>query len=53
MSKFGFQVTNYMDGIIGHSVNSKAEESFNTLHKLLVKLGFGISHKKPYLLLQK
>ena len=46
MSKFGFQVTNYIDDIIGHSVNSKAEESFNKLYKLLVELGFEISHKK-------
>ena len=45
MSKFGFQVTNYINDIISHSVNSKAEESFNTLHELLVELGFEISHK--------
>ena len=49
MSKFGFQVTNYIDDIIGHYVASKAEESFNTLHKLLVELGFEISHKKVVL----
>ena len=38
-------MTNYIDDIIGHSVASKAEESFNNLHKLLVELGFEISHK--------
>ena len=46
MSKFGFQVTNYIDDIIGHSVSSKANESFQTLHNLLSKLGFDISAKK-------
>ena len=46
MSIFGFQVTNYIDDIIGHSVASKAGKSFDTLHKLLTELGFDISHKK-------
>ena len=46
LSKFGFQVTNYIDDIIGHSVVSKAKESFDTLHKLLKELGFDISYKK-------
>ena len=46
MSRFGFQVTNYIDDIIGHSVASKAEKSFDTLHKLLTELGFDISYKK-------
>ena len=46
MSKFCFQVTNYIDDIIGHSVVSKAKESFDTLHKLLRELGFDISYKK-------
>ena len=39
MSKFGFQVMNYLDDIIGHSISSKATESFQTLHKLLSQLG--------------
>ena len=46
MSKFGFQVTNYIDDIIGHSISSKANDSFQTLHKLLLELGFDISAKK-------
>ena len=46
MSKFGFQVTNYIDDIIGHSVSSKANESFQTPYKLLSDLGFEISAKK-------
>ena len=46
MSKFGFQVTNYIDDIIGHSVASKAEKSFDTLYNVLTELGFDISYKK-------
>ena len=46
MSKLGFQVTNYIDDIIGHSVSSKANESFHTLYKLLSDLDFDISAKK-------
>ena len=46
MYKFGFQVTNYIDDIIGHSVSSKANDSFQTLYKLLSDLGFEISAKK-------
>ena len=46
MSKFGFQVTNYIDDIIGHSICSKAQDSFNTLFYLLQNLGFDISSKK-------
>ena len=38
-------MTNYIDDIISHFVHSKLEESFNTLHKLLVELSFEISHK--------
>ena len=46
MSKLGFQVTNYIDDIIGHSISSQAAKSFETLHKLLSRLGFDISVKK-------
>ena len=46
MSKLGYQVTNYIDDIIGHSVSSQATEYFQTLHKLLSRLGFDISAKK-------
>ena len=46
MNTLGFKVTNYRDDIIGHSVCSLASNSFQTLHKLLLDLGFDISHKK-------
>ena len=46
MSKLGYQVTNYIDDIIGHSISSQATESFETLRKLLSRLGFDISAKK-------
>ena len=46
MSQLGFQVTNYIDDIIGHSVSSQAAKSFDTLHELLSRLGFDISAKK-------
>ena len=46
MAQKGFAVTNYIDDIIGHSVVSKSNDSFNTLRALLVDLGFDISEKK-------
>ena len=46
MSKLGYQVTNYIDDIIGHSIGSQATKSFETLRKLLSRLGFDISAKK-------
>ena len=46
MNTMGFKVTNYLDDIIGHSVCSQASNSFHTLHKLLLNLGFEISQKK-------
>ena len=42
----GFKVTNYLDDIIGHSVCSQASKSFQTLHQLILDLGFEISQKK-------
>ena len=46
MAQKGFSVTNYMDDIIGHSVISKSNDSFQTLRALLLELGFEISEKK-------
>ena len=46
MAQKGFSVTNYIDDIIGHSVISKSNESFQTLRALLLELGFDISEKK-------
>ena len=46
MSKSDFQVTNYIDIIIGYSVCSKARDSFNYLYKLLIELGFDMNKKK-------
>ena len=46
MAKSNFQVTNYIDDIIGHAVYSQAQQSFDYLYKLLLKLGFDISEKK-------
>ena len=43
MAQKGFSVTNYIDDIIGHSVISKSNESFQTLRDLLLELGFDIS----------
>ena len=42
----GYQVMNYIDEIIGHSVCSKANQSFDTLKALLGELGFDISQRK-------
>ena len=46
MAQKGFSVTNYIDDIIGHSVISKSNDSFQTLRDLLLELGFDISEKK-------
>ena len=46
MAQKGFSVTNYIDDIIGHSVISKSNESFQTLRALLLELSFDISEKK-------
>ena len=46
MSKNNYQVTNYIDDIIGFATITKATESFEFLHKLLLDRGFKISEKK-------
>ena len=46
MAQKGFSVTNYIDDIIGHSVISKSNDSFQTLRALLLELGIEINEKK-------
>ena len=46
MAQKSFSVTNYIDDIIGHSVISKSNDSFQTLRDLLLELGFEINKKK-------
>ena len=46
MAQKGFPVTNYIDDIIGHSVVSQSNDSFQNLRALLLELGFDISEKK-------
>ena len=46
MAQKGFSVTNYIDDIIGHSVVSQSNDSFQILRALLLELGFDISEKK-------
>ena len=46
MAQKGFSVTNYIDNIIGHSVVSKSQDSYQNLRTLLTELGFDISEKK-------
>ena len=46
MAQQGHSVTNYIDDIIGHSVISKSQESFEALRALLLDLGFDISEKR-------
>ena len=46
MSQNNYQVTNYIDDIIGFATNTTANESFQFLYKLLLDLGFKISQKK-------
>ena len=46
MSKSNFHVMNYIDDIIGHSVCSEAQKSFDYLKNLLLELGFQLSENK-------
>ena len=46
MAKQGFSVTSYIDDLIGHEIVSKAAKAFDTLHNLLLELGFKISKNK-------
>ena len=46
MAQSNFQVTNYIDDIIGHAVCSQACDSFDYLYNLLIDLGFDISENK-------
>ena len=46
MAQSNFQVTNYIEDIIGHAVCSQAHQSFDYLYNLLLDLGFDISEKK-------
>ena len=46
MSQKGYQVTNYIDNVIGHATVSQAGPSFQFLTDLLVELGFALSDKK-------
>ena len=43
MSTKGYQVTNYIDNIIGYATKSQAQASFDALYALLEELGFKIS----------
>ena len=46
MSQKGYQVTNYIDDVIGHATISQAGPSFQFLRDLLLELGFALSDKK-------
>ena len=46
MSQKGFQVTNYIDDVIGHATVSQAGPSFQILKALLKELGFALCNKK-------
>ena len=46
MAQKGYSVTNYIDDIVGYSVVSKSNYSFQSLRALLLELGFEISEKK-------
>ena len=46
MTQEGYQVTNYIDDVIGHATISQAGPSFQFLKELLLELGFALSHKK-------
>ena len=46
MRQEGFQVTNYIDDVIGHATVSQAGPSFQFLKALLRELGFDLSAKK-------
>ena len=46
MLQKGFQVTNYIDDIIGIATKSQTEDSFNAFTNLLAELGLDISQKK-------
>ena len=40
------KITNYIDDLILHFVCSKTYDSFNTLQKVLIELGFDINERK-------
>ena len=46
MGQKGFQVTNYIDDVIGHATVSQAGPSFQFLNALLTELGFALCNKK-------
>ena len=46
MRQEGFQVTNYIDDVIGHATVSQAGPSFQFLKALLTDLGFALCNKK-------
>ena len=46
MTQEGYQVTNYIDDVIGHATISQVGPSFQFLKELLLELGFALSHKK-------
>ena len=46
MTSRGHRITNYIDDLIGHGVQSQAYDSFNTLIRVLHELGFQINDKK-------
>ena len=46
MGQKGFQVTNYIDDVIGHTTVSQAGPSFQFLKALLTDLGFALCNKK-------
>ena len=46
MTQKGYQVTNYIDDVIGHATISQAGPSFQFLTELLLELGFALSHNK-------
>ena len=46
MAQKGITVTNFIDDFIGCDTKSHADTAFDTLHSLLVELGFTLSKKK-------